>query len=220
MNVPRSEAKSINFGIIYGASWNKIKKMTGKTEIESKDIVNGFWNTAPALKDLKEASAKYWKSTDSKFVPALDGRKIFIRSEHSILNALFQSGSVIFAKYVSVLLMEKLEKTYKLCIDPFISKPQVCSMIEYHDEQGLFSDPQLFTFKTFNTKEEAEDFCDKWDGEQLSAISQAKGKYYIAFPNAISLAITEAMRETEKLLRINVSMGFEYMIGRTWYDCH
>lgn len=220
MNVPRPDAKSINFGIIYGASWNKIKKMTGKTTEESKGIVAGFWDNALALKELKEKASEYWRSTGSKFVIALDGRKIFIRSEHSILNALFQSGSVIFAKYVSVLFMEKLEKTYNLCTDPFIKKPDVCSMIEYHDEQALFTDPQLFTFKTFETKEEAEAFSSEWEGEQLSAISQAKGKYYITFPNPISLSVIEAMKEAEQLLNIKVSMGFEYMVGRTWYDCH
>lgn len=220
MNVPRPDAKSINFGIIYGASWPKIKKMTGKSEQESKDIINGFWNNAEALKQLKEKSAEYWKKTGKVFVPALDNRKIFIRSEHSILNALFQSGSVIFAKYVSVLLMEKLEKVYNLCIDPFVAKPQVCSMIEYHDEQALFTDSQLFKFKTFDIKEDAETFVNEWKGEQLSAISQAKGKYYITFPNPISNSILEAMKEAEKILNIKVSMGFEYMVGRNWYDCH
>lgn len=220
MEVPRSDAKSINFGIIYGAAWNKIKKMTGKTEQESKDIVDGFWNNAVALKELRDKAVEFWKSTDKSYVPALDGRKIFIRSEHSILNALFQSGSVLFAKYVSVMLMEKLEKNYKLCIDPFTAEPDVCSMIEYHDEEGLYSNPKLFTFNTFETKEEAEEFVASWSGSQLSAISEAKGGFYVALPNPISESILLSMSEAETLLKIKVGMGMEYMLGRTWYDCH
>lgn len=220
MGIPRSEAKSINYGIIYGASWRKIQKMTGKRDEESKKIVDDFWNTALALREFKDKVLQYWESTDKKYVPAIDGRKIFVRSPHSILNALFQSAAVIYAKYIAVMLMEKLEKTHNLCIDPFIAKPQVCSMIEYHDEEDLYADPQLFNFKIFDTEEEAKEFAKNWEGEQISAIGHSSKGYYICLPNVISKATTESMREIEKILNINVPMGFEFMLGRTWYDCH
>lgn len=220
MGVPRSEAKSINYGIIYGASWKKIQKMTGKSDEESKRIVDGFWNTAVALREFKDKALKYWESTDKKFVPAIDGRKVNVRSPHSILNALFQSAAVIYAKYIAVMLMEKLEKEHKLNIDPFITKPDVCSMIEYHDEEDLYADPKLFKFEVFETKEKAEDFVNNWQGEQLSAIGHSSKGYYICLPNVISKATTESMRLLESNLKINVPMGFEYMLGRTWYDCH
>ena len=220
MGVPRSEAKSINYGIIYGASWKKIQKMTGKSDEESKRIVDGFWNTAVALREFKDKALKYWESTDKKFVPAIDGRKVNVRSPHSILNALFQSAAVIYAKYIAVMLMERLEKEHKLNIDPFIAKPDVCSMIEYHDEEDLYADPKLFKFEVFETKEKAEDFVNNWQGEQLSAIGHSSKDYYICLPNVISKATTESMRLLESNLKINVPMGFEYMLGRTWYDCH
>jgi hypothetical protein len=220
MGVPRSEAKSINYGIIYGASWKKIQKMTGKSDEESKRIVDGFWNTAVALREFKDKALKYWESTDKKFVPAIDGRKVNVRSPHSILNALFQSAAVIYAKYIAVMLMERLEKEHKLNIDPFIAKPDVCSMIEYHDEEDLYADPKLFKFEVFETKEKAEDFVNNWQGEQLSAIGHSSKGYYICLPNIISKATTESMRLLESNLKINVPMGFEYMLGRTWYDCH
>lgn len=220
MGVPRSEAKSINYGIIYGASWRKIQKMTGKNDQESKDIVDGFWNTAIALKEFKEKALKYWESTDKKFVPAIDGRKIFVRSPHSILNALFQSAAVIYAKYATVLLMEKIEKIHKVSIDPFISKPLIISMIEYHDEVDMYADPVFFKFEVFNTKEEAEIFVRDWNGEQLSAIGHSAKGYYICLPNIISKETVNSMREIEDMFKINVPMGMEYMLGRTWYDCH
>ena len=220
MGVPRSEAKSINYGIIYGASWKKIQKMTGKSDEESKRIVDGFWNTAVALREFKDKALKYWESTDKKFVPAIDGRKVNVRSPHSILNALFQSAAVIYAKYIAVMLMERLEKEHKLNIDPFIAKPDVCSMIEYHDEEDLYADPKLFKFEVFETKEKAEDFVNNWQGAQLSAIGHSSKGYYVCLPNVISKATTESMRLLESNLKINVPMGFEYMLGRTWYDCH
>ena len=220
MGVPRSEAKSINYGIIYGASWKKIQKMTGKSDEESKRIVDGFWNTAVALREFKDKALKYWESTDKKFVPAIDGRKVNVRSPHSILNALFQSAAVIYAKYIAVMLMERLEKEHKLNIDPFIAKPDVCSMIEYHDEEDLYADPKLFKFEVFETKEKAEDFVNNWQGGQLSAIGHSSKGHYVCLPNVISKATTESMRLLESNLKINVPMGFEYMLGRTWYDCH
>jgi hypothetical protein len=220
MGVPRSEAKSINYGIIYGAAWKKIQKMTGKGAEESKRIVDDFWFTALALREFKEKALAFWESTGKKYVPAIDGRKIFVRSPHSILNALFQSAAVIYAKYIAVMLMDKLENNHGLCIDPFVAKPQVCSMIEYHDEEDLFADPSLFTFEVFETEEQAEEFVKEWTGEQLSAIGHSSKGYYVCLPNVISRSTTESMRELESILKLNVPMGFEYMLGRTWYDCH
>jgi hypothetical protein len=220
MGVPRSEAKSINYGIIYGASWRKIQKMTGKSDQDSKDIVDGFWNTAIALKEFKEKALEYWESTDKKFVPAIDGRKVFVRSPHSILNALFQSAAVIYAKYATVLLMEKLEKIHKVDIDPFTAKPLIISMIEYHDEVDMYADPSFFKFEIFNTKEDAEAFVSDWTGEQLSAIGHSTKGYYVCLPNIISKETVNSMREIESMFKINVPMGMEYMLGRTWFDCH
>lgn len=220
MGIPRSEAKSINYGIIYGASWKKIKKMTGKSDEDSKVIVDNFWSTAVALKEFRDKAVDFWKNTGNSYVPAIDGRKIFIRSEHSILNALFQSAAVIYAKYVTVELMQKLEEDYKLCIDPFEAKPDVCSMIEYHDEVDMFANPKLFKFEIFETKENAEVFIQNWSGEQLSALGHNKNKYYVCLPNSISISTTQVMRKIEKDFKINVPMGFEFMLGNTWYDCH
>jgi hypothetical protein len=220
MGVPRSEAKSINYGIIYGASWRKIQKMTGKSDKESKDIVDGFWNTAVALKEFREKALEYWESTDKKYVPAIDGRKVFVRSPHSILNALFQSAAVIYAKYITVMLMEKIEKKHSILTNPFIGKPLIISMIEYHDEMDMYVDPSFFNFKTFNTEEEAKLFVRNWEGEQLSAIGHSEKGYYICLPNLVSQETVFCMRELEAKLGINVPMGMEYMLGRTWYDAH
>lgn len=220
MGVPRSEAKSINYGIIYGAAWRKIQKMTGKSDEESKKIVDGFWDTAIALKEFKEKALAFWESTGKEYVPAIDGRKVFVRSPHSILNILFQSAAIIYAKYIAVSLMESLEKTHNLCVSPFEGKPDVCSMIEYHDEEDLYASPSLFKFETFATKDEAKKFIADWDGEQLSAIGESSKGFYVCLPNIISKETTRCMRELEEDLKLNVPMGFEYMLGRTWYDCH
>jgi hypothetical protein len=219
MGIDRTDAKSVDYGLIYGAQIKKIMKMLNVDEKRATEIYNMFWDNSPALKALRDAVTEYWENTNKKFVLGLDGRKITVRSKHALLNSLFQSAGIIYAKYISVLMMQKLEKE-GYCIDPFIGKPDVCSMIEYHDEQDMYCNPDLFSFKKFGTKEEAEVFVKEWEGEQISAIGESHKGFYIALPNPVSKAIDKSMREVENVFKINVPMGFEYMLGKNWYQCH
>lgn len=219
LGIPRTEVKSFTYAVLYGAAAAKIKKMLGVSLSKAKQLIDDFWDGNPALKALKTNLEAYWITTDKKFVLGIDGRKIRTRSKHSLLNALFQSGGVIYAKYVSVYLMQLLEES-NLCISPFEGRPDVCSMIEYHDEEDMFVNPKLLNFKTFDTKEQAEEFHSNWDGPQLSAISEGKKGYYVTMPSVVSESVEEAMEMSSKELNIAVDMGFEYMVGNNWYECH
>lgn len=219
LGIPRSDAKSLTYAILYGASPNKISKMLNVSLERAKEVYDEFWNAVPALKELKEKVEKYWEDHGKKFIRGIDGRKINIRSAHSILNALFQSTGVIAAKYVNVLSMQKLEKMGHI-IDPFISIPSVCEMIAYHDECQLFTAKENIKFKTFASEEEAKQFVETWSEDgQLSAISEGK-KWYLALPNDISLSIEESIKDTEKILKFNVPLGYEWIVNTTWYGCH
>jgi hypothetical protein len=219
LGIPRSEVKSFTYAVLYGAAAPKIAKMLGVSLSEGKELIDDFWNGNPALNSLKKNLEKYWETTDKKFILGIDKRKIRTRSKHSLLNALFQSGGVIFAKYVSVYLMEKME-SLEYCTDPLVGRPDICSMIEYHDEQDMYANPSLFTFQTFENKDEAEKFVAEWKGGQLGAITMGKEKYFVALPSTLSLAIEEAVLIVKDRLKISVDMGFEYMIGNNWYECH
>ena len=211
---------TITGNCLYGAAAPKIAKMLSTDKNTAQDYIDDFWNGNPALNSLKKNLEKYWESKDKKFILGIDKRKIRTRSKHSLLNALFQSGGVIFAKYVSVYLMEKMEKQ-GLCIDPFVGKPDICSMIEYHDEQDMYANPKLFKFQVFDNEEDAKEFCLNWKGGQLSAISQGKNnKYFISLPSPVSEGIEESIEIVKNRLKISVDMGFEYMIGNNWYECH
>lgn len=220
LGIPRVEVKSFTYAVLYGAAPPKIKKMLGVSLSKAKQLIDDFWNGNPALNSLKKNLEKYWETTDKKFILGIDRRKIRTRSKHSLLNALFQSGGVIFAKYVSVYLMEKMEAE-GLCISPFDGKPDICSMIEYHDEQDMYANPELFKFQVFNSKTDAEKFAEEWTGPQLSAVSEGKNdKFFVALPSVVSTGIEESMDVVAKRLGIRVDMGFEYMIGNNWYECH
>lgn len=219
LGIPRVEVKSFTYAVLYGAAAAKIKKMLGISLNEAKKLIDDFWNSNPALNSLKKNLEKYWETTDKKFVLGIDRRKIRTRSKHSLLNALFQSGGVIFAKYVSVYLMQKMEEQ-GLCIDPFVGKPDICSMIEYHDEQDMYASPGMFKFQLFDTEEQAKEFSKNWTGNQLSAVAKGKEKYFVALPSPVSIGIEESIEIVKNRLNISVDMGFEYMIGNNWFECH
>jgi len=220
LGIPRSDAKSVNYAVLYGAQIAKIMKMLACSKERATEIYNGFWDNVPALKELKEKVEAYWFSTDKKYILGIDGRKIFIRSKHSILNALFQSAGVISTKYTTIFMYQALERA-GLCTDPFIGKPDVCSMIEYHDEAQLYMNPALAKFEVFKTKEEAEEFAKNWSKEgQLGDITEGNGGYYITLPNIISNTINASIEQTTKLLKLNVELGFAWTVNKSWYGCH
>lgn len=218
LGIPRDAAKSIKYGITYGAQPPKIAKMLNKEVAEGEVLFNGFWDAAPALKALKTDVERDWVQTGKTYITGIDGRKIRTRSQHSLLNALFQSAGVIAAKYTTVYSFQMLEER-GYCISPFDGKPDVCSMIEYHDEAQIAVKSGLIKFQTFDSEEEAEAFVENYKGGQLSSIAQGK-KWFVALPNDVSKAIDKAIKKTCELLKLNVPLGFEWTVGKNWYDCH
>lgn len=218
LNISRTDAKSIGYASLYGAQGAKLAKMLGKSVEEGKRIFNEFWEAVPALKQLKDNVEKFWISTDKSYIPSIDGRKIYIRSAHSLLNFLFQSCGIICAKYTTVYIAERLENL-GYCIDPFKGRPQVCNMIENHDEIQYAVDPKLVEFKTFNSKEEAKEFAKNWKGSQLSDVTEGN-QWYVTLPNVVSESIEWATKETEKTLKLEFNLGFEWIVNKTWFGCH
>lgn len=220
LGMSRTDVKSVNYAVLYGAQIAKIMKMLACSKERATEVYNGFWEASPALKELKEKVEQYWESTDRKYVLGIDGRKIFIRSKHSILNALFQSAGVISTKYTTIFIYQELEKM-GFCTDPLVGKPDVCSMIEYHDEAQFYINPKLAKFEVFKTKEEAEAFIKNWNKpEQLSSINEGIGNFYITLPNIVSNTIGSSIDKAAQLLGLNVNLGFEWTVNKNWYGCH
>ena len=219
LGISRSDAKSFGYAILYGASAKKLSNMLNVPLEKGKELYNNFWEAVPALKQLKDNLTKHWEANDKKWIQGIDGRKIMVRSHHSLLNFLFQSGGVISAKYTTIFLMQELE-LLGYNIDPFISQPSVCEMISYHDEAQLAVKNGIMRFETFNTKEEAENFKNSWQGEgQLSNIKEGS-KWYVTLPNPISLSLEKATKKTEDALKLQFELAFEYDVHRNWYGCH
>ena len=86
-------------------------------------------------------------------------------------------------------------------------------------EAQLVVNPKLIEFKTFETEDEAKEFVSTHTGSQLSAITHSK-KIYVALPSVVSIATENAIKKVTEKLKLNVPLGFEYSVEKTWYGCH
>lgn len=219
LGMSRTDAKSVGYMLVYGGKPPKVKKMLKVDDRRANEIYNEFWNAVPALRDLKEEVEMFWEENGKTHIIAIDGRKINIRSKHSLLNFMFQSCGVICAKYATVFISQELERQ-GLCIDPFKSQPAVCEMIAYHDESQYAIKPDLVKFEIFESEEQAEEFVSNWGGEnQLSTISHGN-KWYVTLPNPLSIAIENATKKVEEMLKLDFKLGFDWVVNKTWYGCH
>jgi DNA polymerase I-like protein with 3'-5' exonuclease and polymerase domains len=68
---------------------------------KARRVYNTFWTNNPALAALKDDLVKVWEKrggNNGGYVRGLDGRKLFGRSPHSLVNLVFQSAGAIICK--------------------------------------------------------------------------------------------------------------------------
>ncbi len=218
LNISRNDAKAFSFGIMFGAQARKLAKMLGITVKRAEEMLKDYWDNMKALAQFKEAIEKFWIKNGKTYIPALDGRKVAIRSQHSIVNAAIQSAGALCSKYTSLFLMQILEEK-GLCTDPFLGEPDCSQMIIYHDEEALYVNKKLFEIKKFPDEDSAKQFVSDWKGGQLSAVSHINN-WYVVMPNVVSESIIESLRKTEEILKLRVPLAIEWKLGRNWYECH
>lgn len=218
LGIDRSSAKSFSYACMYGAQPKKLSKMLGITESEAKRLFEQYWDAVIALQELKTKLEKHWTDNDKEWVLGIDGRRIMSRSKHSLINVLFQSGGAIFAKYVTVLIAKQLEEK-GLLGNPFcdtIEDIRVWMMISMHDEQQMAVHPSLLKIKNFKDDEEAKQHLEKG----CSAIGHGSKGSYVGYKTTPVEIIEESIDKASKLLNIRVEMGFEWIPGKTWGQCH
>ena len=91
----RDQAKTFIYALLYGAGPAKIGGIVGGSANKGKTLIDKFMGNMPALEKLLR---KVQRMAGQGYVPALDGRRIIIRSEHAALNSLLQSAGAIIAK--------------------------------------------------------------------------------------------------------------------------
>lgn len=221
LGIDRSAAKSFSYAAIYGAQPKKLAKMLGVPMKEAERLFNDYWDAVPALKELKTVVEKEWEQGGKKFIKGLDGRLLHTRSKHSLINVLFQSGGAIAAKWTTVKLCQFLENK-ELLGNPFTDSAtdiKVWMMIEMHDEAQMAVHPSLLKIRGgFQEEEQA-----KKDQEGLSgcsAIGHGSKGYYYGLKTVPVEAIQTAIAEVCSTFKMNVDLGFEWIPGKTWGQCH
>lgn len=132
MNVSRDVAKTLKYAVSYGAQPPKIAKQMDWPLSQAQQTFDDFWQAASPLAMLKEKLSAYWRR--NKFIPAIDGRQLKARSEHSLVNLLFQSCGVIVMKKAAVMLDRWLQEE-GLLFNPFKDSDftgKAAEMIHYH----------------------------------------------------------------------------------------
>jgi len=103
----RNLAKTMIYALLYGCSAAKMGTILGVSEREGAKIIKRFLDNTPAIKKLKD---KVDRISEKGWLPALDGRRLLIRSKHSALNTLLQGNAAVIMKKALCLLTEELKR--------------------------------------------------------------------------------------------------------------
>ena len=97
----RPQAKTFIYAFLYGAGDAKIGSIVGGTARDGSKLRGRFLRNTPALETLRE---RVGQASRKGFLVGIDGRKLWVRSEHSALNTLLQAAGAIIMKRALVLL--------------------------------------------------------------------------------------------------------------------
>ncbi len=136
----RSKSKNGGYAVLYGAAPKKLASTLGLPQERGKDLYDAFWVANPALKKLKDTLEKFWiEKGNRKWILAIDGRRLYSRSQHSLINLLFQSTGAIIMNTALLVFHNRMGK---LLIDeygrPYYNyKGHIVKRVIYvHDEWG------------------------------------------------------------------------------------
>ena len=89
-NSQRTNAKTVNFGIIYGVSAFGLSNQTNLSRKESKELIETYYNKYPKLKEYIAAQIAF--ARDKGYVETLLGRRRYLKDIHSS-NAVVRGGA-------------------------------------------------------------------------------------------------------------------------------
>lgn len=132
LGITRLLAKRIGYAILYGSGVGKVAEVLSCSQKKAKEIYIEFWKFNHALSSVRNLCMKAHETRG--WVKGIDSRKIYTRSSHSSMNALFQScGSIIIKRSL-------------VKIDNWIKSEQldIHQLIFMHDEVQLDVEENLY----------------------------------------------------------------------------
>ena len=116
----RSNAKSVNFGIIYGISAFGLSQNIGVSRTEAKQIIDGYFKEFPKVKEYMNFSIE--KARENEFVATILGRRRYLKdinsrnsmlramAERSAINAPIQGSAADIIKKAMIDVQSEMEK--------------------------------------------------------------------------------------------------------------
>lgn len=126
----RDLAKTFIYAFLYGAGDAKIGSIVGGSARDGAALKDKFLKQTPALGRLLATVAKH---AEKGSVPGLDGRRIWVRSEHAALNSLLQGAGAIVMKKALVIFNDKIK----------LNKWPVKLVANVHDEIQYETTPEF-----------------------------------------------------------------------------
>ncbi|WP_027137799.1 DNA polymerase I [Gaetbulibacter saemankumensis] len=116
----RSNAKTVNFGIIYGVSAFGLSNQTDLSRSEAKELIDTYYETYPKLKAYISTQVDF--ARDHGYVQTVLGRRRYLKdinsrnavvrgaAERNAVNAPIQGSAADIIKIAMINIFEKLEK--------------------------------------------------------------------------------------------------------------
>jgi hypothetical protein len=103
----RSKSKTVRYSTAYGAGPPKLAKTLGVSAAEGEDVYNRFWEASKPLAEFRSRLTEWWETKgQKKFIKGIDGRLLYSRSKHSLVNLAQQSCGAIAMDY-SLMFLDK-----------------------------------------------------------------------------------------------------------------
>lgn len=130
----RNQAKTVNFGIIYGVSAFGLSEQTGLSRSEAKQMIDTYFETYPYLKEYM--NKQILKARQNGYVETLLGRKRYLKdinstnfvvkghAERNAVNAPIQGSAADIIKLAMIRIDQELE----------VQKMKTQMLLQVHDE--------------------------------------------------------------------------------------
>ena len=102
----RDKAKTFIYALMYGAGDEKLGSVVGGNTADGKRARQYFFDNKPTFKSLRD---RVQRASAKKYLKGLDGRKLYVRNQHSALNTLLQGAGAIVMKKALILLDDLLK---------------------------------------------------------------------------------------------------------------
>ena len=120
----RDQAKTFIYALVYGAGDAKIGSIINGDIKKGKALKQRFFTNLPALKKLRD---RVQQAANRGFLKGIDGRKIYVRSQHAALNTLLQGSGAIVMKQAMINLYQLIK----------LNALDACFVANIHDEWQL-----------------------------------------------------------------------------------